>query len=159
MMADYVEPATKIDPDDAPPTNRADGSESQRDFYQRLELANRLEWNGKWRDERIQNAKDRRAVLDIVSSALELKGHQRERAKQILSEVPPGMRQGYEMLLLAFCASAFACKPDGRNFHPDRAHANNDSLFAALLDDLDYSDRRIRKCYRRLERSKEVETP
>lgn len=156
MDTDYIEPATRIDSSDAPSVSRYDGVESLKQFYHRLQLVNTLEWDWEWRDESQQRTKDRQAILDAIASSLELKTHQRERTKKILSDAPDSMRQGYEITLLTFCAAALACKPDGRHYHPDRSARNNDSTFSAVLDRLGLSHRQVRKCYRRLESRIEV---
>lgn len=154
---DRIEPATRIDPDDAPKSYRPDLSESKRDFYKRLELVNRLEWNGKWRDEVLHRKKERQAILDAITDSLDMKPHQRERARRILSDVPDSMKQGYEIPLLTFCAAAHACRPDDRMWHPDRNAENNDPLFSRVLDSFDFSETVVRKCYHRVEN--EVDLP
>lgn len=151
MTIDDVEPATKIYSTDAPGGRRYDNTESHREFYHRLDLWNRGDWNGKWRDEERATKKDVRSIFEAIAAQLELTDYQELRGWRIFSKLPDGTRRGNPTALLCICSAAIACREDSRWYHPDRNSEANDQLFQRLLDDLDFSETVERKCYRRVE--------
>lgn len=153
MTDEYVEQATKITGSDAPDKQRLDGYESQQDLYQRLAVANSLDWNGKWRDEYRATRKDAAAIVDAIGSSLELTDFQKQRAKEYFDQLPDSYNEAYSTLLLALCVCGLSGRVDGRDYHPNELHPNSTSNgeFAHLAKRNGIRYSRLYSCWNRIE--------
>lgn len=150
MYGEDVEAATKLDPRDAPKTQRADSVESLRDLFRRLDLWNRGEWNGKWHNEQMADRHDRRAVFDAVAGQLELTGYQRVRAWNMYQSLPKGTRTAFSVPLLLFCVSIVAAREDGRYYHPQASSERNDDVFDEVRVQLGFPTKQVSRVYGRV---------
>lgn len=153
MTDDYVDQATTLKSSDAPDGERLDGSERHQDHYQRLAVANSLDWNGKWRDERRATRKDASAIIDAVASTLELTEYQTNKAHRYFDHLPDDYNQAYSTSLLALCVTGMAGRDDGRDYHPNNVHpeSETDGAFVEFArDDLGASYEQLYSCWNRI---------
>ena len=137
MSNNYQKEATTFDATDAPSGRRLDGTESFQRKYRRLSLANTLDWNGKWRDERRATQRDSMAIVDAIAAQLELTSFQKKRARQFYTDLPDNYNQAYSSRLLAFVVAGIAGLEDGRKYHPNNLREGNaDDDYAALADEV-----------------------
>lgn len=155
MSDEYVDRATTLSGSDAPSEKRMDGSETKQNYYNRLAVANSLDWNGKWRDERRATRKDSVAIVDAIASTLELTDFQTERAQKFFESLPKNYNEAYSTALLALCVCGLSGRKDGRRYHPNRIHPNTDDecagKFEELADDLSVEYSRFYSCWNRVE--------
>lgn len=155
---DYVEQATTFDAGDVPDKPRFDGSETKREQYNRLSVANRPGQVGKWRDQSRSAAQSRRAVVEAVASTLELTPHQKALAKQYFDAAATERVSAYKIETVAVCVCGLAGREDGRNYHPNVLNSDGppqDSEKAAfweLLDDIGVSHSEFYSCWEKVRR-------
>lgn len=154
---DYVERATTFDGQDAPPGDRLDGSESFRNYYKRLSVANTLDWNGKWRSERRETIKNASAIVDAIASQLQLTDYQTEEAHRIFANLSLELNEAHSTSLLALCICALVGRKDGRDYHPNQHHprASRDTDFARIAEDIGVSYAALYSCWKRIRREVE----
>lgn len=153
MTDDYVEQATLINGNEAPDGIRNDGTETHRNHYSRLSLANSGNWNGKWRDEQRATDHDNHAIVDAVGGQLELTSYQQERSHAVLDSLPRELLGAYQSALLALCVCGIVAARDGRNYHPNNAHpnSNTDNVFVSLFDGINAEYSKLYSCWNRIE--------
>ena len=159
---DHAEPLTEPDTENATKfygfdasanydsTHRLDGTGKIADHYSRLAAYNTGVRNGKWGDNELLRQQDNLALFDAIASQLELTRYQHERGRLAFADLDLSKLSspnGIDATLCAIMVAAVVVRKDGRMYHPNRFRKNNDELFLALLDEFDYSDRIISKCY------------
>lgn len=150
MYGEDVEPATIIRPHEAPDTQRADYVESIRDLFERFDVWNRGDWNGKWENKTRTDRRDRRAVFDAVVGQLELTDYQSDRAWKFYRELPDDTRNAFSVPQLVFCVAVLAAREDGRYYHPQASAARNDDLFEHIRRELGIPKKRLTRLYGRV---------
>lgn len=152
MTDDYVEQATILKGHEAPDGTRHDKTETHRNHYSRLAMANSLNWNGHWRDEHRATEQDNHAIVDAVAGQLELTSYQQERAHNVLDSLPRELLGAYQSSLLALCVCGVVAADDGRGYHPNNAHPNSetDSKFVELFDSTDAEYSKLYSCWTRI---------
>lgn len=131
-------------------TRRLDGSESHESWYSRLALYNDGVTTGQQSNRELRHQQDDLAVYDAVVGSLECTPHQKRRGRHLFDEL--SLREfvspnGIDVALVALCVAAHVVREDGRVYHPSRGADCNDKLFRAFIDDHEYDDRHIHKCY------------
>lgn len=147
---EHVERATTFRGYDAPTDERLDGSETLYDYYDRLSVANSLDWNGKWRDEKRATQKDASAILDAVAAHLELTDYQKSESHRRFSSLPNRLNQHYQTSLLAIAVCAVVGYEDGRKYHPTILQDDTDDppyAFAELVSDIDVTFTEFYRCW------------
>lgn len=150
MYGEDVEPATKIDPSEAPNTPRGDYVESIRSLFQRLDLWNRGDWNGNWENRERTDRRDRRAVFEAVTSQLDLTDYQQDRAWRLYQDLPEDTRTAFSVPALVFCVSVIAAREDGRYYHPQAPNSRNDSRFSEIREEIGLTEKRASRLYGRV---------
>lgn len=133
--------------------DRLDGSESFDEYYNRLATLNCGVYNGKWADKGKLRDADNLGLFDSIASSLELTDHQKTVARRQFSDLnlaELSTPTGIDGALVAVMVSAAVCRADGRFYHPNKSRHTNDSLFVELVDELDYRQRTVHKCYQRV---------
>lgn len=152
MTDETVEQATLLKGCEAPDGERHDKTETHRNHYNRLALANSLKWNGHWRDEKQATDSDNHAIIDAVAGQLELTSHQQERAHAELDDLPRELLGAYQSALLALCLCGVIATEDGREYHPNNAHpnSNTESEFVSLFKSTGANYSKLYSCWERV---------
>lgn len=152
MSDEIVEQATMLNGCEAPPGNRGDGIETRRNHYRRLAIANSLDWNGKWRNERRATIKDNLAIVNAIAGHLELTDYQKQRSETVFEALPNSLYGAYESALLALCVCGLVAREDGRTYHPNNAHPNSDTTteFTDVFDDINAEYKQLYSCWERV---------
>lgn len=152
MTEQQPEHATEINPNDAPLTDRLDGTASQRQHYNRLSHANTLNWNGKWADENKLNEADWDATIEAVGSQLELTDYQVDRSKRLFRKLPENYQRGYRLDMLVFAVCTIAGREDGRNYHPNKLrNGGDDTLYASVGTELELEYGPFYSCWKQVQ--------
>lgn len=149
---DYVERATTLDSTDAPQGTRLDNSETKQDYYRRLAVLNSLDYNGKWRDERRETAKNASAIVDAVAGSLSLTPFQKAEAHRRFAALPDKYNQSYPTSLVAVCVCGVVGAEDGREYspkarHPDAAVDGWDYRWYSVVQDTGVSYSEFHSCW------------
>jgi hypothetical protein len=152
MTDDQVEQATVFKGYEAPDGIRDDGTESHKNHYSRLALANSGNWNGFWRDEHKATEQDNHAIVDAIAGQLELTSYQRERAHAVLDSLPRELLGAYQSALLALAVCGVVAAEDGRDYHPNKAHpnSNSDTVFVTLFEETGAQYSKFYSCWNRV---------
>jgi hypothetical protein len=149
MFDEQVDQATSFRSYDAPDGERLDGSEQFQDYYDRLGVANTLNWNGKWRDEHAETKRNALAIVDAVAGQLQLTDFQSGKARVWFTELPDKFNESRSTGLLALCICALVAREDGRTYHPNQYHDGSDveNNFVRVADDLDVTYSQLSSCW------------
>lgn len=153
MNDENVDQATLINGCEASSGERLDETETHRNLYRRLAIANSLDWNGSWRDEKRATTQDNHAIVDAVAAQLELTPYQKDEAHASLDSLPRELLGAYQSYLLALCICGVVGRRDGRDYHPNKAHPNadTDSKFGELFEDTDSEYSKLYSCWNRID--------
>lgn len=133
--------ATYFDPNEVEETTNRKGTSVN---HRRLRLYNR----GTWKDRREENKKvthrqDNLAILDALSSQLELTSFQKTKARTIFGNLELG-QLGKPARLVAFGVCAVVANddvPDGSRYHPQMN--DPDDVFEHIADRLEFTERQL----------------
>lgn len=153
MVDELVEQATTLNGNEAPQGKRRDDTETYRQHYRRLALANNPNFNGQWRDEERSTVEDNAAIVDAIGGQLELTTFQKDRAREALVKLPSELLGAYQSALIALCICGLVGRRDGRDYHPNNAHPNSDteSKFVDIFEATDTTYTRLYSCWERME--------
>lgn len=120
---------------------RLDGSlrTSMQKFYKDLDLYNSGSWTLMTRNDSFETYRQKRDLINMLSSQLELNPEQRSRVRAQYLSLDLS-KQGVVMELIAFALCAYAVHSDSKRFdhydrkcHPQTPPESTDPLFAKLL--------------------------
>jgi len=109
--------------------------------YKRIQLLNRGSWHSRYEENKeVTHRRDNLAILDALSSQVELTNFQKKKARRIFDELELG-KMGRSVRLVAFGVCAVVANDDvanGSRFHPQMK--NSDELFEGLADRLGFTE-------------------
>lgn len=157
------ENATYFDPKEAPPRPRKDFSEMRQWHYKVLELLNRGTHERKNdknylfylnSDKSKIYLNDNIAIYDSIASRLDIHQVDKERGRNMFarldfSRFSAPKDEGGGVALVAFCVCSFVRWQGGGKTHPN--HPERENRFKQLQDEMEWSDKRFRTWYGRLE--------
>jgi hypothetical protein len=171
MQFDETKPEPIVTPDtpnrtqlyfqDAKAEKRLDGSESEKQFYRRLNKINmgthiRSHTNQfeMWTDEWLMRRADNFAVFDAVSSALDLPKSLKRWGRNLFGQLDLRAyrrqnEKGMAPVLAAFAVSAYVCFRKGWKTHPN--HPTKHREFAELKEHLGITDQEFARHFGRAE--------
>lgn len=137
-----TEPSTVLTPDSDNATyfDPTEVKETTSINYKRLRLLNRGTWNDRREENKeARHRSDNLAILDALSSQLELTEHQKKKARREFDHLNLG-KIGKPVNLVAFGVCTVVANDDvhnGSRYHPKMN--NPDELFAEIADDLNFT--------------------
>lgn len=151
--SNHVRTGTTFNISEVPERQRLDGTESLRETYRRLSVADSPDWDGGWKDRNKETEENSHAIIDSIASSFELTPHQKQRARRYFDALPDNYNQAYSTALLALCVCGFVGREDGRDYHPNNVRerkptAEND--IARLASELDLRYGQVFSCWNRL---------
>ena len=134
---------------------------SSQKFYKDLDLYNSGLWTLMTRNDPFETYRQKRDLIDMLSSQLELNSEQRSRVQAQYQSLDLS-KQGVVMELVAFALCAYAVHSDSKRFdhyerkcHPQTPPQSTDPLFAKLLADFakvgKFSPKEFEKQYGRVQ--------
>lgn len=133
--------ATYFDPNEVEESNNNCGTSVS---YSRIQLLNRGTWKSRYEENKeVTHRRDNLAILDAISSQVELTDHQKAKARRVFDDLELG-ELGKSAKLIAFGVCAVVANDDvhrGSRFHPQME--DPDELFAELADRLGFTSSQL----------------